>query len=332
MTTYIIRRLLWLFPILFTVAAITFFLMHMAPGGPWDRDPSARQVDATTQKLLNEYYGLNKPLFRQFTAYLIGDVNSKGQFICGAVCGNLGPSYRLRGQTVQDILFKPPKGKTIWESRIGYSMRLGMLALSFAILIGLPVGIISALKQNTVFDYASLFVATIGVSVPNFVIAIFFIIIFASMLHLVPIVPKSWAEFGAWLMPGMILGFGTLSRTARLTRASMLEVMRQDYVRTARAKGLAERLVIIRHMLRNALIPVVTVLGPSLAALVTGSFIIETMFGFPGMGRQYVTAISQRDYSMIMGTTLFFAVLVAIANLSVDLIYGFLDPRIRVED
>jgi oligopeptide transport system permease protein len=320
-----------LIPVLITVSAVTFILMHRAPGGPWDRDLSARQVDANTQKLLNEYYGLNKPLWRQYVAYVFGDTNSQGEFVCGLVCGNMGPSYRQRGMSIQDILFEPPKGKPFWESRFGYSARLGILALSVAVVIGLPIGVISALKQNSWMDYLSLFIATVGISVPNFVVAIFLIIIFASWLHLIPIVPRSWAQPNAWILPAVVLGFGTLARTARLTRASMLEVMRQDYVRTARAKGLVERLVIIRHMLRNALIPVVTFLGPALAALVTGSFIIETMFGFPGMGRAYVQAIGQRDYSMIMGTTVFYALLVALANLSVDFVYVFLDPRIRLE-
>jgi oligopeptide transport system permease protein len=332
MGTYLARRLLWLIPVLLTVSAVTFFLMHMAPGGPWDRDPSSRQVDATTQNLLNEYYGLNKPLWRQFVAYTIGDIDKKGKFICGLVCGNMGPSYRQRGMMVQDILFKPPtKGKPFWESRLGYSARLGVIALVVAVLIGLPVGIISALKQNSWMDYLSIFVVTLGISVPNFVIAIFLIIILASWLHLIPIVPRSWALPNAWILPAIILGFGTMARTARLTRATMLEVMRMDYVRTARAKGLVERMIIVRHMLRNALIPVVTFLGPALAALVTGSFIIEQMFAFPGMGRAYVQAISNRDYSMIMGTTVFYAILVALANLSVDFVYVFLDPRIRLE-
>lgn len=331
MATYLFRRLLWLVPVLLTVSAITFTLMHMAPGGPWDRDPSARQVDARTQELLNEYYGLNKPLWRQFIAYTIGDRDNDGKFVCGLICGNMGPSYRQRGMTIQQILFEPPKNKPFWDSRFGYSARLGLIALSVAVLVGLPVGIISALKQNSWIDYISLFIATIGISVPNFVIAIFLIIIFASWLHLIPIVPKTWGQTNAWILPGVVLGFNTLARTARLTRASMLEVMRQDYVRTARSKGLVERLVILRHMLRNALIPVITILGPALAALVTGSFIIELMFGFPGMGRAYVQAISQRDYSMIMGTTVFYAILVALANMSVDFVYVFLDPRIRLE-
>jgi oligopeptide transport system permease protein len=188
------------------------------------------------------------------------------------------------------------------------------------------------LKRNTIWDYISLFISTIGISLPSFVLAIFFIIIFASRLKLVKIVQQNWSTPGAWLVPAAILGFGTFAYVTRLTRSSMLEVMQQDYIRTARAKGLNERVVIIRHMLRNALIPVVTILGPALAGLVTGSFIIEQMFSFPGMGREFVLSIQRRDYSMIMGTTLVYATLVAFANLSVDLVYGFIDPRIKLGD
>jgi len=332
MATYLIRRLLWLIPVLLTVALITFVLMHAAPGGPWDRDLSSRQVDSGTQKVLNAYYGLDKPLWRQFAAYVVGDVDLKGKFVCGVVCGNLGPSYRIRGSSVQEILFKPPKGKEFIYSRFGYSMRLGGLALALAIGIGIPAGIIAALKQNTWIDYISLFVSSVGISIPSFVMAIFLIIIFATMLHLVSVVPKNWDQTKAWILPAAVLGFGTMAFAARLTRASMLEVLRQDYVRTARAKGLHERVIILRHMLRNALIPVVTILGPALAALVTGSFIIETMFSFPGMGRAYVIAIFQRDYSMILGTTLLYVFLVSLANLSVDFMYVAIDPRIRLEE
>jgi len=332
MTTYVFRRLLWLIPVLVAVSAITFILMHNTPGGPWDRDLSSRQVDESTQKRLNEAYGLDKPLWRQYLAYVIGDVNSKGKFVCGLMCGNLGPSYRVRGRNVQDMLFEPPENKPIWYSRFGYSLRLGLIALTLAIVIGIPLGTVAALKQNSLIDYLSLFIATAGISVPNFVIAIFLIIIFASMLHLVNVVPKDWGDLRVWILPAVVLGFGTLAYTTRLTRASMLEVMRQDYVRTARAKGLNERTVVTVHMIKNALIPVVTILGPALAGLVTGSFIIETMFGFPGMGRAYVQSIQQRDYSMIMGTTLIYAVLVAVANLSVDFIYVLIDPRIRLNE
>ncbi len=332
MVAYLFRRILWLIPVIFTVALVTFVLMHNAPGGPWDRDISTRQVDPSTQARLNEYYGLDKPLWRQFTAYMIGDVNSKGTFVCGLVCGNMGPSYRSRGRTIQDILFEAPEGRPFWYSRFGYSVRLALASLSIAIFVGIPIGTIAALKQNSIIDYVSLFLATAGISVPNFVMGIFLIIILASWLHLVSVVPKSWDTLRPWILPAIVMGFGTTAYTARLTRSSMLEVMRMDYVRTARAKGLAERVTITRHMIKNALIPVVTILGPALAGLVTGSFIIETMFGFPGMGRAYVMAIGQRDYSMILGTTLIYAMLVAVANLSVDIVYVLIDPRIRLED
>lgn len=332
MTTYLIRRLFWLIPVLFTVSLVTFVIMRNTPGGPWDTSLDRRQVDASTQKSLNAYYGLDKPIWRQFIAYVLGDWNRNGKFVCGVVCGNLGPSYRQRGRTVQDILFSPPEDQSFLKSRFGYSVRLGLLALSIAILVGIPVGMLTALKQNTIFDYTGMFVSTIGISVPSFVMAIFLIIIFASKLHLVSVIPTSWETVKPWVIPAVVLGFGTTAYTARLTRSSMLEVMRQDYIRTARAKGLAERAVVFIHMLKNALIPVVTILGPALAGLVTGSFIIETMFGFPGMGRAYVQSISQRDYSMIMGTTVIYALLVAVANLGVDIVYGFIDPRIRLEE
>ncbi|MDL1896194.1 ABC transporter permease [Anaerolineae bacterium CFX7] len=345
MARFLIRRLLWLIPVMFVVAIITFVLMHMAPGGPFDKDPSQRQVDAVTQKALNAQFGLDKEEWLDFAALSKGDIvgffdtqfftymiggTVKGQWRCGFICGNLGLSFRQRGLTVQDIVLKPPEGKAPWDSKAGYSLRLGLLALFFAMLIGVPLGVVSALRQNTPVDYASLFIATSGVTVPNFVFGIFLIIIFAVFLHAVPVVPTSWDSPLVWILPTIVLGFGLLAQTARLTRASMLEVMRQDYIRTARAKGLGERVVVWRHMLKNALIPVVTIMGPALAGLITGSFIIETMFAFPGWGRQFVTAIQQRDYSMILATTLIFALLIQIANMTVDLIYTFLDPRIKV--
>jgi len=330
MFRFVARRLLWMVPVLFTVTLITFLLMHAAPGGPWDRDPGRRQIDAATQAKLDHQFGLDKPMWRQFVAYVFGDFDDEGTFVCGAMCGNLGPSYRQRGRTVREILFGVPEGKKFWQSRFGYSVRLGLLALVFATVVGIPAGILAALKQNTWIDYASALVANIGVSIPGFVIGIYLIIIFGVQLHVVSVVPRSWADPKVWIIPALVMGFGTMAFTARLTRSAMLEVMRQDYVRTARSKGLAERAVILGHMLKNALIPVVTILGPALAGLVVGAFIIETMFSFPGIGREYVTAISNRDYSMILGTTLVYAVLVALANLSVDIVYGFLDPRIRV--
>jgi len=345
MGRFLIRRFLWLMPVMLTVAVITFLLMKIAPGGPWDRDPSRRQIDLATQANLNRQFGLNKATWldfdalgkgdilgffdTQFITYIIGGtVNDKWR--CGFICGNLGPSFASRGMMVQDIVLTAPEGHPFWDSKAGYSIRLGFLAVFFAIIVGLPAGIISALKQNTWIDYLSLFIATVGITLPNFVLGIFLIIIVAVWLHLIPVIPRDWSDPRMWILPALVLGFGLMATIARLTRSSMLEVMRQDYIRTARAKGLAERLVIARHMLKNALIPVVTVLGPALVGLVTGSFIIETMFAFPGWGRQYVTAIGQRDYSMIMATTLIFALLIQIANMTVDLVYTFLDPRIKV--
>lgn len=338
MTTYFLRRLLWLIPVLITVSLVTFTIMHNAPGSPWDATGEGRRaLDASTQAKLETFYGLDKPVWRQFLAYTFGDFNAKGKFECGAMCGNLGPSYRQKGLTVQQILFSAfgdniGKPGEFWYSRFGYSLRLGLLALGIAIVVGIPIGILAALRQNTWVDYLGLGATTIGVSVPSFVFGLFMIIIFATWLKWINVIPKSWDEFKYWLMPAIVLGFNTSSFTARLTRAAMLEVLRQDYVRTARAKGLAERVVVLGHMLKNALIPVVTILGPALAGLVTGSFIIETIFSFPGMGRAYVLSIAQRDYSMIMGTTLIYALLVAIANLSVDFVYGLIDPRIRLEE
>lgn len=332
MTTYIIRRLFLLVPVIFLVGLVTFILMRNTPGSPWDTNAEKRQVDAVTQKRLEEYYGLDKPMWRQFVGYMLGDFNKEGQFVCGFICGRMGPSYRQRGRQVEEILFDAPEGGTALESKFGYSARLGVLALGIAIVVGIPLGVVAALKQNTWADYISLFIATAGVTLPNLVLGLVFIIIFASWLNWVDVVPRDWGDFTAWILPSIVLSFGTLAFTTRLTRTTMLEVIRQDYVRTARSKGLVERVVITRHMIKNALIPVVTILGPALAGLVTGSFVIEIMYSFPGMGRAFIQAIGQRDYSMIMGSTLFYAVLVAVANLSVDVVYVFLDPRIRLNE
>ncbi|MCB0051543.1 MAG: ABC transporter permease, partial [Caldilinea sp.] len=194
---------------------------------------------------MNKKFGLDKPLF----------VNIEGgnpldsqffSYVGNAIQGELGPSYRQRGRDVQDILFEPPKGKAIWDSRFGYSMRLGLLALILAALLGIPLGILAALRRNTIFDYSALFVSTIGISVPSFVLAIFLIIILAGQLNLIKIIQRDWSSPGAWLVPAVVLGFGTFAYITRLTRNSMLEVMGQDYVRTAKAKGLGGRVIITR--------------------------------------------------------------------------------------
>jgi oligopeptide transport system permease protein len=337
MLRFIVRRLLWMLPVLLTVLGITFLLMHAVPYGPWDSDPTRlvlrqRAMDEHTRRALDRHFGLDQPLWRQFTRYVIGDWDEEGRFTCGLVCGNLGPSYRQRGLLVQQILFGRPEGTSIWQSRFGYSIRLAFYALLFAALAGVPLGMTSALRQDTSLDRAITLLTTLCISIPNFVIGLLLIVIMLGTgLKAFKLVPRSWSGPDTWVIPVIVLGLGTMGTVARLTRASMLEIMRQDYVRTARAKGLSERAVVYGHMLRNALIPVVTLVGPALAQLVAGSFVIEMMFGFPGMGSMYVRAITDGDYSMILGTTTVYALLVVLINLVVDLTYGFLDPRIQVE-
>lgn len=332
MTSYIIRRLISMALTLFVLALMTFVLMKSAPGGPWDVTAAdKRGLSEAQQKVLDVQFGLDKPYWRQFTAYVIGDVDKTGEFKCGAICGNLGPSFKRRGAMVQDVLFAPrSEDGDFFDTRFSFTLRLALAALFLGVVVGIPAGVISALKQNTWVDYLTSFITTIGISVPGFVLAIFLIFIFAIGLHLIPVLPK-WDDPVSWIMPSAVMGFGTMASLARYTRTQMLEVMRQDYIRTARAKGLQERVVVLKHMLRNSLIPVVTIIGPTIAFLLTGSFIIEQMFSFPGIGAEFVNSIFNRDYSMIMGTTLFLGVLVVFANFFVDLTYGFLDPRIRLD-
>jgi oligopeptide transport system permease protein len=334
MFAFTVRRLLWAIPVLFFVSLVTFYLMHQAPGGPFDKDNNKKQVDGATLKALNSKFGLDKPQY--FNPAGVSTLWSKGErnpltlgrtyldsqffnYVFNASHGDLGPSYRQRGKSVQDILLE----------RWPYSLRLGIFALLFAVIVGIPLGIIAALKQNTIVDYISLFFATIGVSVPTFVTGLLVIIIFGTGLRWISISTNDWDTWRPYIAPGLVLGLATMSFITRITRATMLEIKRQDYVRTARAKGLAERAVISRHMLRNALIPVVTLLGPALVDLVTGAVITEAIFSVPGVGRFFVESIFARDYSMIMGTTLIYAALIVLANMVVDLSYGFLDPRIR---
>jgi oligopeptide transport system permease protein len=337
MIGFIIRRVLAVIPILFVVAFLTFFMMKQAKGGPFDRE---KEINPATMELLNRKFGLDKPTWINPTAFnkaLDSGVANPlklgrafldsqfGNYIINAVQGDLGPTYSSKGtENVQDVI----------KRKFPISLRLGLLAAIIALAVGFPLGILGALKQNTIFDYFSLIIATIGTSVPTFVTGVLLTLFLSRVLGVKPIKdPKVWTGYSsAFIAPAIILGLGTMAFVTRLTRSSMLEVKRQDYIRTARAKGMGDRVVIIRHMLRNSLIPVVTILGPAVAGLVTGSFIIENIFRVPGIGDEFVGAINSRDYSMIMGSTLFFALLVAIGNITVDLAYGFLDPRIRSKD
>ena len=316
---FIIRRLLWMIPVLFFVIVITFVLMHLAPGGPWDRE--GKQLSPQVVNNLNIKYGLDKPLLQQFLTY-----------IWGVIHFDFGDSLRAPGQHVSDRILES------WP----YTFTLGAVTFILLVPVGIGLGVLAALRQNTLIDYTALGLATAAASTPNFVVGIFLIIIFALGMNratggefYLPTggMPQPFNPFQVELiMPVITLGALPTAYIARLTRSSTLDTLRQDFVRTAWAKGLKARLVVMRHVLKNSLIPVVTALGPTFAFLITGSFIVETLFSIPGIGRSFVQSIAGRDYTMILGTTILFAVLIAVVNLIVDVLYVFIDPRVRISD
>jgi oligopeptide transport system permease protein len=291
-----------------------------------------------TVKALDAKFGLDRPLWvnpdAAGEAFAAGERNPVAlatafidsrflNYMTGVFRFDLGPSYASKGaESVQELIAR----------KFPISLKLGIVAIIFSVIVGVPLGIIAALRQNTWLDYLCLGTSTLGISVPTFVSGLLLLLLLSRTFNFSPIrSPEEWVGFGpAFFLPGIVLGLGTMAYIARLTRTSMLEIKRQDYIRTARAKGLSARNVISAHMLRNALIPIITILGPAAADLVTGSIIIESIFGAPGLGREFVESISKRDYSVIMGTAIFYAILIAIANVFVDLSYGFVDPRIRV--
>jgi oligopeptide transport system permease protein len=300
---YIGRRFLWIIPVLFTVSIITFFLMHAVPGGPWDRD---KRLPQATQDRLNAKYGLDQPIYVQYLTWA-------GKF----VQGDLGPSYRYTDRTVNEIV-----ADGFWTT-----VQLGIMAFILSVLVGIPLGIFAALGHNRGPDYVSTSVSIIGIATPSFVLSILLIVFFAVQLGWFP--TGGWKGPQYWVLPTIALAGFPIAVIARYTRASMLEVTRKDYIRTAHSKGIRDQAVVSRHMIRNALIPVVTILGPTLAFLVTGSFIIERIFGIPGIGQFYITSISTRDYSLLMAMTMLYAFAVAFLNVVVDVLYAYIDPRIR---
>ncbi len=310
---FIARRILWMIPILFFVILITFTLMHLAPGSPWDK-AGGRQLSDTVVKNLNIRYGLDKPVPQQFLLYLWNVTHF-----------DFGLSYQYQGKTVSNLLLES------WP----YTATIGILAFLLIIPVGVGLGVVAALRQNTRVDYITMGFATIAASFPNFVIGALMVVVFSVLAYRATggnffLPAAGFALDDSLIMPVVTLALLPIAYTARLTRASTLETIRQDFVRTAWAKGLAERLVVIRHILKNSLIPVVTTLGPTFAFLVTGSVIVETVFAIPGIGRAFVVAIESRDYPMILGTTILFSLVVAVANLVVDVAYVFIDPRVRL--
>jgi ABC-type dipeptide/oligopeptide/nickel transport system permease component len=304
-SAYVIRRILALIPTLLLIYTLTFVLMHATPGGPWDT--GEKPIPAEVQERLKAAYGLDKPLWQQYV-----------DFLGKAVHGDLGPSYVQRSRSVSDII-----GETF-----PVSLQLAAVAFVIATVVGIPLGIIGAVRHNRPLDYVSTFISVFGISTPAYVVTSLLVLVLASRLRLVPTGGWDGVTSPKVIVPALSLAFYPMAVLARYTRSSLLEVLRTDYMRTARAKGLSERVMLIRHGLRNALLPVITIAGIVIADIATGSFFVETIYQVPGVGRYFVQSISGRDYPVILGTVLLLGLVVSLMNLIVDLIYPLLDPRI----
>jgi oligopeptide transport system permease protein len=304
MISLILKRILLAIPVLWIVASITFVLVRIVPGGPFEGD---KALPPEIVANLKAKYHLDKPVPEQYMFYM-------GRL----VQGDLGISYKYVGRTVNEIL----------ADAFPVSLQLGGAGLLLAICFGVPLGTIAAVKRGSAADFAAMFLSTAGISVPGFVIGALLIFIFGIWLKVLPV--ALWESPRHMLLPALTLAVSPAAYLARLTRASVLEILEKDWVRTARSKGLSADKTVVKHVLRNALVPIATVLGPLTAILVTGSFVVEFMYAIPGMGRFFITAVSNRDYDLIMGTTLIFAVLLIISNTIVDIVYLILDPRMQV--
>ena len=309
MLAFIIRRIVWTIPVILLVILMTFLMMRLIKGNPFQ--VTDRPVPPSIQRNLDRKFHLDKPWWEQYLYY----VRDVGRF-------DLGPSLVQRNQDVNDVI----------KEHFPTSIKLGLMAMGFAIVIGVPLGVFAALRHNTVLDYTAMGLANLGFAVPSFLVATLLIYFFALRLKDYTGLPTNgWNGPSSWVLPVIALGIYPMTYFARLVRGTVLETLQQDYIRTAKAKGLRWRFVVGKHVLRNSLIPVVTAAGPVLGGLITGSFIVETIFGIPGIGRYYVTAVTGRDYSVVMGITVLLSVTIIVANLVVDILYGYLDPRIRDE-
>ena len=307
MLAFALRRIIWTIPVILLVILLTFLLMRQIEGNPFRT--SERAIPASIERNLERKYGLDQPWYMQYAKY-----------VEGVFTFDLGPSLVLRNRDVNDIV----------RAHFPVSLELGGLAMVFALGFGVPIGLIAALKANSSVDYGAMFLSNVGFAIPSFLISTLLIYFFALRWGDVFGFPTSgWTDWRSKVLPVVALGLAPMAYFARLTRGMVLETLQQDYVRTARAKGLRWRRVVGVHVLRNSLIPVVTAAGPILGFLITGSFIVEQIFAIPGIGRYYVTAVSARDYSVVMGLTVLLAMVVIVANLVVDLLYGVLDPRTR---
>jgi ABC-type dipeptide/oligopeptide/nickel transport system permease component len=304
MAAYILRRLIWTLPVVLLVILMTFGLMRQIEGNPFRQ--TERAVPAAVQANLERRFHLDQPWYVQYA-----------QYVKGVATFDLGPSLVLRDRTVNDIV----------KEQFPNSIELGLYAFAWAIIFGVPAGVLAALRPSSRFDYGAMFFSNVGFALPSFLVATLLIYFVAVKWGLLP--TSGWSTWQHKLLPSLTLALVPMAYFARLVRGSMLETLQQDYVRTARAKGLRRNRIVTVHVLRNSLIPVVTAAAPLLGYIITGSFIVENIFAVPGIGRYYVTAVSARDYSVVMGLTVLLAIIVIVANLVVDVLYGILDPRIR---
>ncbi len=305
MLRFALKRVLGAIPTLLVLIALAFFLIKAAPGGPFDTD---RRLPPEIEANLQAAYNLDEPLYRQF-----------GLYLGGLLKGDFGPSFQYRDYTVTELI----------AAGFPVSLRLGGLAMLLAFVVGVAVGTVAALKQNAFTDHAAMAAAMTGISVPNFVMAPLLVLVFAVTLKWLP--AGGLGDWRNFVLPVVALALPQIAYIARLTRGSMIEVLRADFIRTARAQGLPQRAVIIRHALKPALLPVISYLGPATAAIITGSVVIEQIFGVPGLGRFFVQGALNRDYTLVMGVVVFYGVLIVVFNLIVDLVYGWLDPRVQYQ-
>ncbi|PNT91489.1 ABC transporter permease [Clostridium thermosuccinogenes] len=305
MYRYILKRIAFALVTLFFIVTITFFLMHAVPGGPFTGE---KTLKPEILENLNKKYGLDKPLVVQYGNYLLSLIKL-----------DLGPSYSQIGTSVNEIISRS----------FPISAKLGGAAVILALLMGIPMGVLAALKRGHWQDRVIMLIATIGIAVPGFVIATVGMIIFGVNLRWLPIVGLKSIKH--YILPSISLAFFPAAFIARMMRTSMLEVINQDYIRTARAKGLSSFLVVFKHALKNSILPIVTYIGPLMAGIMTGSFVVEKIFTIPGLGRYFINSITNRDYSVIMGVTIFYGALLIFMTLVVDIIYVFIDPRIKLQ-
>lgn len=303
MLKYILKRIIASILTVFILITATFFLMHAVPGGPFSSD----KITEATKEKLEAKYGLDKPLTTQYVIYLENLLQ-----------GDLGSSLLKKGRTVNNII----------EEKFPYSAKLGLMAIGFALLIGIPLGALAAIKHGKLADRIVMLFTTVFISVPGFVLGTLLLVVFCALLQ---IAPATWSDHVSnYILPVITYSFYPICYIAKLTRSSMLETLGQDYIKTAHAKGLSAFMVHFKHALKNSVIPVISYIGPLTAFLITGGFAVERIFSVPGLGRFFVDSVSARDYPVIMGTTIFLGALMVIMNLLVDIIYSFVDPRIKL--